>query len=596
VDYVARGPDDLRQLEDRFRVLSLSLRSFAEATADYPRLLDVVASNLAEIVKDGCVVRLLEDGGWLSPVAIHMPIEEGIHDPSTIARLRAHMATRRNVSEQASARRVLETGEALLVPRVDLEQLRASSSPEVVRAYETIGIHSLLFVALRVRGESLGLLALVRFLPTSPPFNEQDRELAQVLADHAALAITNAQLLQSALRELGDRERAEAALRETEEQLLHAQKMEAVGRLAGGVAHDFNNALSVILSYAEILGGELPSSETLRHDLEEIRTAALRAADLTKQLLAFSRRQVVQAKVLSLGKSVVDIETMLRRLLGADIELTVLGASGQGNIRANPGQIEQVLMNLAINARDAMPEGGRLTIETSNVDLDADYAAAHHDVAPGRYVLLAMSDTGFGMEKATQARIFEPFFTTKETGKGTGLGLSTVFGIVKQAGGHIWLYSEPGQGTTFKVYFPRIEGPADERVVEVPVLDSDRGHETILLVEDDDQVRTLARNILRRAGYVVLESSNGGEALLVSEQHASRIDLLLTDVVLPRMSGRQLAERLAPARPNMKILFTSGYTDDAIIQHGVLDSGIAYLEKPLTPRALLNKVRQVLVA
>jgi two-component system, cell cycle sensor histidine kinase and response regulator CckA len=376
-----------------------------------------------------------------------------------------------------------------------------------------------------------------------------------------------------------------------EAQFLQAQKMEAVGRLAGGVAHDFNNILSVILSYADFLSGEV--AEPARTDVEEIRTAALRAAALTRQLLAFSRQLVLEPRVLNLNQTVTQLEKMIVRLLGADVKLTTLLGAGLWNVKADPGKIEQILMNLAVNARDAMPTGGQLTIETRNVELDDDYARAH-DVPAGSYALVAVTDTGVGMDAETKARLFEPFFTTKERGKGTGLGLATVFWIVKQSGGHIWVYSEPGKGATFKVYFPRAVGAAQVHPSEPPAREAVRGSETILLVEDDDQVRAVAAGILRRNGYVVLDASNGGEALLVCEQHEATIHLLLTDVVMPRMSGRQLAERLASLRPEMKVLFMSGYTDDAILQHGVLDSGVAYLEKPLTPALLTRKVREVL--
>ncbi len=383
--------------------------------------------------------------------------------------------------------------------------------------------------------------------------------------------------------------------KQLEEQFRQAQRMEAIGRLASGVAHDFNNLLSVILSYAELLHDGLSEDEPLRSDVEEIRAAGTRATDLTRQLLAFSRQQVMRAKMLDLRQSVAGIEKMLRRLLGAGIDLTLLPASDLWSVRGDPGQIEQVLMNLAVNARDAMPRGGKLTIEVANAIVDDHSARVHADVTAGSYVVLTVSDTGVGMDRETQLRVFEPFFTTKESGKGTGLGLATVFGIVKQSGGHVTVESEPGKGTTFRVYFPRVSGVPDARASEHPAPLSVRGSETVLLVEDDDQVRSLARDVLRRSGYVVLEAPNGGEALLVCEQHRARIDLLLADVILPRMNGYHLAQRLLGMRPEMKVLFMSGSTDD--VQRGdIVASGVAYLQKPLTPGTLTRKVWAVLRA
>lgn len=574
-------------------VLSGVLRDFAEATSDYERLLDVVARTLARVVQDGCVIRLLSDDGCLSPAAVHLPVAH-VCDLEALERFRAHVTTRCNISEEVGARRVIETGEALVVPNFDFNQLQDSASPEIVHAYKLVGIHSLMLVALRVSGQSLGLLALLRFDRGSPPYGEKDLELAQALADHAALALSNSRLLRATSLELAERKQAEAALRKTEEQLRNALKMEAVGRLAGGIAHDFNNLLTVILSCAELIADGL-SPDELNEEIKQIEQAGLRAANLTKQLLAFSRQQVLDARVLDVNQNVARTETLLLRLLGATIELTILPANDLWNVKADSGQLDQIVMNLALNARDAMPDGGQLTIETANVQLDEEYAELHHGVLPGSYVLLAVTDTGAGMDRATQSRIFEPFFTTKELGKGTGLGLATVFGIVKQSGGHIWLYSELGSGTTFKVYFPRASGAVTEVVESVrPTPSSERGNETILLVEDDEQVRSVARGILRRQGYVVLDAPNGGEALLICEQHGAKIHLLLTDVVLPRMTGRQLAARLKPTRPEMKVLFMSGYADDAILQHGMLDSDVAYLEKPLTPGSLTRKVRAVL--
>ena len=380
-----------------------------------------------------------------------------------------------------------------------------------------------------------------------------------------------------------------------EEQLRQSQKMEAVGRLAGGVAHDFNNLLSVILGYGEMLLADLKPSDPIRADIEEIVRAGGRATELTRQLLMFSRQQVLAPKVLDLNDVLASMDKMLQRILGADVDLVSLPAPSLGRVRADPNSVEQIIMNLVVNARDAMPIGGKLTMETANVVLDEAYAQAHLGVKPGPHVMLAVSDTGVGIEKATLARIFEPFFTTKESGKGTGLGLSTVFGAVQQSGGSVWVYSEVGKGSTFKVYFPRVDA-AIETAAETMPSTTLRGSETILLVEDDDQVRVVVRGILRRSGYHVIEARNAGEALLHSEKHPSRIHLLLSDVVMPQMSGPELAKRLGSARPDMKVLCMSGYTDDSIVRHGVLEAHIAYLQKPITPDALTTRVREVLDA
>jgi PAS domain S-box-containing protein len=380
-----------------------------------------------------------------------------------------------------------------------------------------------------------------------------------------------------------------------EAQLRQAQKMESVGRLAGGVAHDFNNVLTAIFGYADLVLEELPAASAARQDVEEIRKAAERAAALTRQLLAFSRRQVLAPVVLSVNALVEDIDRMLRRLVGADVELRLALARDGGNFRADPGQLHQVLMNLVVNARDAMPNGGKLLIETSNTELTEQYAELHQAVVPGSYVMLAVSDTGTGMDAETKARIFEPFFTTKEKGQGTGLGLSTVYGIVKQSDGYVWVYSEPGRGTTFKLYFPRVVEPAEPLPLprETATL---TGTETILLAEDDAMVRPLAKSLLDKLGYTVLEAENAERALEVATTHPGPIHLLVSDVVMPGASGRELARRLALTRPDTRVLYVSGYTDDAIVHHGMLEPGLHFLQKPFTPAALARKVREVLGA
>jgi len=386
--------------------------------------------------------------------------------------------------------------------------------------------------------------------------------------------------------------------RKLEEQLRMSQKMEAVGQLAGGVAHDFNNLLTAILGYCNLMLDDMPSEDPLRGDLDEIRAAGERAAALTRQLLAFSRRQMLQPQVVDLNAIVRQMEKLLRRLISEDVELATKLAPDVMTVRVDPASIEQILVNLAVNARDAMPVGGRLTIETSNIDLDTTYAVTHVTMTPGRYVMLAVGDTGEGMDAATRARVFEPFFTTKEQGKGSGLGLATVYGMVKQSGGYIWVYSEPGHGTMFKVYFPPAEQRMSEAAAEHPgrrTSDGKQGWETVLLVEDEDAVRALAREVLRRHGYVVLEARHGVDALRIAERHGDDIHLMVTDIVMPHMSGRDLAERLSSARPGMKVLFMSGYTDHALM-HRELTPGSAFLQKPFTPEGFARKVRSVLDA
>jgi two-component system cell cycle sensor histidine kinase/response regulator CckA len=384
-------------------------------------------------------------------------------------------------------------------------------------------------------------------------------------------------------------------LRQLEQQLAQAQKMEAVGQLAGGIAHDFNNILTIILGSCDLILEDRHLGQRLRDDIKQIQGAAARAAELTQQLLAFSRQQFLEPRILNLNDVMSAMEKLLRPLIGEHIKLLTRLQPDLGPVNADPGRIEQVVMNLAINARDAMPNGGTLIVETANVVLDEDYVREHVDVQAGPYVMLAISDTGSGMDAATHARIFEPFFTTKEQGKGTGLGLATVHGIVNQSGGHIWVYSEPGHGSTFKIYLPQaLDSVKSASPTRAPA-PLPAGSATILLVEDEAVVRDLAGRILRRQGYRTIEAADGHAALRIAGEHAEAIDLLLTDVVMPGgISGRQLAEQLTALRQDLKVLYISGYTDEMITQYGVLNAGVAYLQKPFTPDALLRKVQEVL--
>ncbi len=378
-----------------------------------------------------------------------------------------------------------------------------------------------------------------------------------------------------------------------EEQLLQSQKMEAIGRLAGGIAHDFNNLLTIINGYSELALNTVGKQSPVYDDIEEINKAGMRAASLTTQLLAFSRRQVLEPTVLNLNSIVSDMHRMLRRLIGEDINVVTVLDPALESVRADRGKIEQMIMNLVVNSSHAISGGGRVTIETANVDLDDAYARQHQGVVPGRYVMLTVSDTGAGMDEQTVARIFEPFFTTKEHGKGTGLGLSIVYGFVKQSGGNIWVYSEPGKGSTFKVYLPRVKKHADTitrpRAVK-PIL----GSETIVVVEDEESVRKLIRSVLTKLGYTVVEARDGQEALALCKNQSHPIHLLLSDVIMPNLSGPELAARITSLRPELKVLFMSGYTDNAVVLHGVLEAGTPYLQKPFTPAGLTSKVREVL--
>src|SRR2546428_2824397 len=439
------------------------------------------------------------------------------------------------------------------------------------------------------------------FIIVSGTIGEETAAIAMKSGAHDFLTKGKLSRLGAAVeRELRDaeerreRKTAEEALGRGEEQLRQSKKVEPIGSLGGGIAHDFNNLLTIINGYTELLLARLPGNDKMSRDVNEIRKAGQRAASLTRQLLAFSRKQILEPRVLDLNAIVVELEKMLRRLIGEDIRLTIAPAADLRRIKTDPGQIEQVIMNLVVNARDAMPQGGNLTLETANVDLDPSYASRHVGVRPGAYVMLAVSDTGCGMDKESMTHIFEPFFTTKAPGKGTGLGLSTVYGIIKQSGGNVWAYSEPGRGTTFKIYLPQVEGVVDRPPREGQRAGIPRGSETILLAEDQKELRELIRQMLEMNGYTVIAACDGLEAIEICKRHEGLIHLMLSDVVMPQMGGRELAQRLATVRPDMKVLYMSGYTSNAIVHHGILDPGTLFIQKPFTPDSLARKVREVL--
>jgi signal transduction histidine kinase len=431
--------------------------------------------------------------------------------------------------------------------------------------------------------------------------NDEVVRLRNRLERERRIRVEAESIAERSLRDLYDKQQALQKeienRRGLEEKFRQAQKMEAVGRLAGGVTHDFNNLLTVIIGTSELILAEFQQDPSTRELIEEVRRAGERAAALTRQLLAFSRKQVLAPVVLNLNALVIDLERMLGRTLGEDIQVTLVLEPAPRLVKADRGQMEQVLMNLVLNARDAMPEGGTLVIETRNVDLNESDVQSRTEIQPGPYSLLVVTDAGSGMDAQTMAHLFEPFFTTKGAGKGTGLGLATVYGIVKQGGGYIYVESAPGRGTTFKIYLPQ----AEETLAEGWKPDNDTtlargGTETILLVEDERAVRSLARRVLQARGYTVLEAENGDEAFFLCEQYAWPLHLVLTDVILPKMTGRRVAERLKLLRPALKVLFMSGHVDDALSHHGVLDAGTALLQKPFTATGLARKVREVLDA
>ncbi len=562
----------LRELRTHQGRLETLLRASCELSRIQPleSLLGGIARACGDLLgSDSVGIRVLEGDdlvmtGWYGEAREAMP------------------TTRIKVGESLSGI-VAATGEPLVVRDLANDPRMLPAHREAYRR----GDWAWLGVPIKLGKQMMGVVSLRTRRKAG--FSPDDLAIATAFASQAAVALENSRLYHEIRRAYDD-------LSQTQDQLTQAQKMEAVGRLAGGIAHDFNNLLTVILGRAQLLLRPLNPEDPLCRSIELIQKTAGRAADLTRQLLAFSRKQILQPAVLDLNVVASDMDKMLPRLIGEDIALITALDPALGRVKADRGQVEQVIMNLAVNARDAMPQGGRLTIETANVELDDAYVRHHVGTEPGPHVMLAVSDTGAGISREIQAHIFEPFFTTKGVGQGTGLGLATVYGIVKQSGGSIEVYSEPGQGTTFKIYLPRIDEVVQGGEGWQPAALPLRGTETILLVEDEDGVRELARDILQAEGYTVLDASHGRAALVVCNQHPSSIHLLITDVVMPEMSGRELAERLAALRPEMKVVYMSGYTEHAVVHHGVLDPDTAFLQKPFTPLTLARKVREVLDA
>jgi signal transduction histidine kinase/CheY-like chemotaxis protein len=548
------------RMQHRLSTLSQVSHELSAATGDSHQLLDIAARHFGEIVGDACIIRLVEND------VLAMRGSVWHRDPAIVKLAQATMFERAQHAGEGFAGRVLLTGKSELysAPSETIAQLSHPTFAPLIRALD---VTTMLAAPLSSGGRVIGVITMT--CSGARVYTPEDLEIIDELANHASLAIHNSRLIEETRRQLVE-------LRKTEEQFRHAQKMEAIGRLAGGIAHDFNNLLTVIVNASSVLLEDISEPES-RADLEDIQAAADRAADLTRQLLAFSRQQVLEPQLVDLNAIVAKTHKMVSRVVGEDIELSVQIEPDLGRVRSDPGHINQVLMNLVVNARDAMPAGGMLTIQTCNV---------------GDEVMLAISDTGTGMDEATKSRIFEPFFTTKDKSKGTGLGLSTVFGIVEQSGGRMVVESEPGKGATFRIFLPR----TDELICDVKPAESRplRGGETILLVEDDAQVRKVATAILQRSGYRVLSAQSGPEAIEMYGGRLAEVDMLLSDVIMPSMSGRELADHLVGIRPDLRVLYMSGYTDDALAHHRVLDPGVMLVAKPFTKASLLDRVRQVL--
>ncbi|MBI2932577.1 MAG: response regulator [Planctomycetes bacterium] len=500
-------------------------------------------------------------------------------EPNEHCSLQAHYGYRKEEEASLAAcfgfcdffRQETAGGEPLVVPSARVPADRAA---EILTKWHA---HSITVSPLAFGKDTLGLLVV----------GSSDREIGSDLVQFTHICANHAAQVIGLARAIDAREKAQ-------EQFFQAQKMEAIGRLAGGVAHDFNNLLTAITGYADLIADRLPKNDPVRGDVDELRKAAQRAASLTRQLLAFGRKQVAAPAVVDVNAVVGDMDKMLRRIIGEDVDIVTSLDPNLGHAKVDSGQIEQIVLNLAVNARDAMPKGGKLTIETANVDLSEGFVQRHETVRPGPYVMLAVSDTGCGMDEQVRSHLFEPFFTTKELGKGTGLGLSTVYGIVKQNQGYVWVYSEPERGSTFKIYLPRMAPPAESIAGTGAARKPQRGSETVLVVEDEDAVRKLTCRILQSHGYTVIEARNGAQAMDVCERHSGAIQLLVTDLVMPGIGGDELARNLLSRHPSLKVLFVSGYANEAVARQGVLAPGAAFLQKPFAPDDLAHKVREVL--